>query len=80
MTQRRAVVVFFICGVVACFFNLAYTTVVDNQSDRDNQQNDRKWCRLLVELDDAYKGATPTTQTGRNVAQAIHELRTDLGC
>lgn len=71
----------FIGVAVSLGITLWYITVVDRQSDRDNEANDRKWCTLLVELDDAYSaGPRPTTEVGRRVADAIHQLRIDLGC
>lgn len=61
--------------------NLWYTNRLDHQSDSDNEQNDRKWCTLLTTMDDAYSsGPAPTTEVGRRIAAAIHQLRIDLGC
>jgi hypothetical protein len=66
--------------VLAVGLSIGYTLQVDRQSDRDNEQNDRKWCALLVTMDDAYRSAPPTTPTGMRLADAIRQLRTGLGC
>lgn len=45
----------------------------------ESRVNDQ-WCDLLRPLDDAYMATPPTTDTGRNIAQAIHGLRVQLDC
>lgn len=66
--------------VLASGISITYSIKLDRESDRANERNDRKWCALLVQLDDAYKGTPPSTTVGQNVADAIHRLRVDLGC
>lgn len=44
------------------------------------READRRWCRMLTTLDEAYQAAPPQSETGRRLAADIHELRTDLGC
>jgi hypothetical protein len=74
-------VLLLICGAIASGGNIAYTNRIDRESDRENEKNDRKWCALLILMDDAYRSGTPpTTEVGRRIAAAIHELRTSLGC
>ncbi len=72
-------------GIVISFslglgLSLGYTHKVDQESDRDNEKNDRKWCSLLITMDDAYQSSTPSSPVGVRVALAIHTLRNDLGC
>lgn len=74
------VAVLFAVLVSVTFFNVSYTNQVDKESDRDNRQNDQKWCTLLITMDDAYKANPPQTATGRKLATDISSLRTGLGC
>lgn len=60
--------------------NVIYTGWVDSQRDEAEREADRRWCALLVTLDDAYSSTPPATEIGRRVAAAIHSLRTDLDC
>lgn len=43
-------------------------------------ENARKWCNLLVTLDEAYQANPPPSAIGKRVASDIHNLRTDLRC
>jgi hypothetical protein len=45
----------------------------------------RKWCDIIVTMDDAYKqprppGTPPLTVTGQRIAKDMHNLRRELGC
>lgn len=63
-----------LCGVL-------YTGYVDGQREAAEREADRRWCQLLVPLDDAYTaGPPPTTEVGKRVAVAIHNLRIAFGC
>ncbi len=57
-----------------------YTNYSLAEADKTERENDRRWCQLLVTLDDAYSTVPPTSELGRRVADAIHALRTDLEC
>jgi hypothetical protein len=46
----------------------------------DRAESDRRLCGVVVTLDDAWSQTTPTTATGRRVAEAIRKLREDLDC
>lgn len=59
---------------------LFYVDRVQEQTLRVERENDRKWCALIVPLDDAYQSSTPSTPLGIKVRDAIHKLRSDLGC
>lgn len=60
---------------------VVYTGHVDSRRAAAERESDRRWCDLLVTLDDAYRSGTPpTTEIGKRVAVAIHDLRAQLGC
>ncbi len=42
--------------------------------------SDRKWCSIVVTLDEGYRKAPPSTPTGQSLAKAVDELRRDLPC
>lgn len=46
----------------------------------DRAESERKFCAIVVAQDDAWSETTPTSVTGRRVADAIAKLRRDLGC
>ena len=48
-----------------------------NQVAADNEQ---KWCSVVTTLDDTYRSSDPSTPTGKKMAAAIAELRSDLRC
>jgi hypothetical protein len=63
--------------VLAIGISVGYTVKVDRESDRENAENDRKWCTVLILLDDSLKkGSAPNSP----FAQAIRQLRVSLGC
>lgn len=57
-----------------------YTGYVDGKREAAEREADRRWCDLLVTLDDAYGTGTPTTDIGKRVAAAVHTLRVELDC
>lgn len=60
---------------------VVYIGHVDSQREAAERESDRRWCDLLVTMDDAYRsGPPPTTDVGKRVAAAIHTLRVQLGC
>jgi hypothetical protein len=78
------VVAFFACLAVA-LAGVVYTNHVQGQAQRrteaERAESDRRWCALLVELDNAYHAPPgPTTKTGIKVAVEVHQLRVDFGC
>jgi len=60
-------------GLLAIANSIFYT-------DHVAEQNERKWCALVSQLDDAYRQQPPTTVTGRHIAADIHTLRIQFGC
>lgn len=63
--------------VLAVGISVGYTVKVDRESDRANAEADRKWCTVLILLDDSLKaGSAPNSP----FAQAIRKLRFSLGC
>lgn len=78
------VVAFFACLAIA-LSGVLYTNhvqhVADRRSTAERADSDRRWCALLTELDNAYKGPpAPTTELGRKVAAEIHQLRESFRC
>lgn len=65
-------VVYFTLLVIAVG-NVVYTQHVDHESNR-------KWCELIMSLDNAYKEAPPQTPTGIKIAQDVARLRVNLDC
>ena len=59
---------------------VGYTGYVDGEREAAEREADKRWCQLLVTLDEAYSAATPTTDVGRKVAAAVHTLRVSLKC
>jgi hypothetical protein len=47
---------------------------------RVHRDDDRRWCALLSNLDDAYRQNPPTSPTGRQIAADMHNLRVGFGC
>ncbi|WIM97848.1 hypothetical protein ACTOB_001402 [Actinoplanes oblitus] len=43
-------------------------------------ESERKLCGIVITQDEAWSSSTPTTVTGRRVAEAMRQLRRDLGC
>ncbi len=68
----------------AALLTVAGTLISVSISERNARETDaesnRKWCVLLVSIDDVYQETPPTTATGRNFAAGIHQLRTDFSC
>jgi hypothetical protein len=49
-------------------------------ADRSARQSERRWCGLVATLDDTYRSTPPSTPSGRQVADQIHQLRAEFGC
>ncbi|MBG0560737.1 hypothetical protein [Actinoplanes aureus] len=47
---------------------------------RAQAESERKLCGAVIAQDEAWSETTPTTVTGRRVAEAMRELRRELGC
>lgn len=45
-----------------------------------NAESDRKWCSVVSTLDDAWAESPPATDSGRNLARDIADLRRRLDC
>lgn len=73
--------------------NVFYTIHVDAKRQKSEEraraavvaaerEADRRWCKLLIPLDDSYQ-SNPNVQAselGRRVAAAIHDIREETGC
>jgi len=68
--------------LVAILLSSLVTAVAALTVTRHQQaENDRRWCALLSDLDEAYQGPPrPTTELGQKVAAEIHRLRMGFGC
>lgn len=66
-------VVIYVSLFALAFANMWYT-------NRVAEQNTRKWCNLLVTLDEAYQEHPPQTEAGQRAARDIHQLRTEFDC
>jgi hypothetical protein len=57
---------------------------VNAESDRKAEvarvESERKWCSIVITLNDSYREQPPTTATGKNVAAGIAELAKSLDC
>ena len=64
--------------------NIWYTQRVAAASRAANEETVRetsqKWCKIVTTLDNAYRAQPPTSPTGRQLAQDMHQLRIDLDC
>lgn len=73
--------------------NIAYTNHVDDerrQAEREalaavqraEREADRRWCKLMGIMNDAYNNPAtpPSTPLGVEVAKAVREIYMDLGC
>lgn len=76
-----AVMVAFIACAAFGFASILYTSHVQKQAERRAEQvrieSDRRWCKLLGDLDGAYNDPPPQSETGRSVAAEIHRLHTE---
>lgn len=84
----RAVVVAYVTAFVlsasAVFVSVYASQNAIEESEHKSaaalSESQRKWCALLVPLDDGYKVTPPPTESGRRFARIIHGLRVDFGC
>jgi hypothetical protein len=64
-------------SVIAVIVSVSIATTKANNTD---ESSNRRWCTLLVTLDEAYKSIKPTSPVGKNIAKQIHDLRIDFHC
>lgn len=72
--------VVFAVQTIALMLVVGFMIRLNHKAVEEANENDRKWCTLLVQMDDAYRLSPPTTPAGQNIAAAIHQRRVDLGC
>jgi hypothetical protein len=68
-----AVIASYVSSILITAGGLVYMNHVD-------QESNRKWCKTVVTLDDAYSQTPPQSVVGKQIALSIHDLRTDFGC
>lgn len=74
--QMYALILAYVTAILIGVGSVVYTGIAVGE-------NNRKWCDLLIPLDDAYTGnpqQRPQTAIGKQVAASIHRLRTDFEC
>lgn len=77
----RWIIALLIVIVLAVGVNsIVYANYVGRRSEDQGRQNIQNFCTLMIVLDDAYQAATPTTEVGKKVRDAVHTLRIQLGC
>lgn len=55
----------------------AASVLYSNQIARDSQ---RKWCGIIVTMDESYRRTPPQTPAGREIAADVRQLRKDFDC
>lgn len=66
--------------IVLTGLSVGWTSYVDGQREQSEREADRRWCVLLVIVDDAYSDAPPTTETGRRLAEAYRQMLKAFDC
>lgn len=80
MPRWYLLVVTFAATLLLAVLGVLYTNWSISRQDKAERENDRRWCEMLVTLDDAYGSTPPQSELGRRLAADIHKLRIDLGC
>lgn len=91
VSLRRALAVMCAALLVVAVASIGYTAWVDRQRERaeraarvelqrQEREADRRWCAVLVPLNQAYASAAPTSEVGRQVAAAIRSIVLEFGC
>jgi hypothetical protein len=75
LTRQSAymLIVIFVSALAASMSAVLYAGHVDRESNK-------KWCNLVVRLDDTYRTQIPTSQLGRDIANEFKQLRQDFDC
>lgn len=75
MTKGAAygLVVAYVCVIVVAIISALY-------SNHLAVENNKKWCHVLVAIDDAYKDANVTSSAGKHIAEEFHQQRLDFKC
>ena len=69
-----------VTGVAAVTISLHAQAESERRATEQRRASDQKFCDLISAQDDAWSETTPTTVTGRRVAEAMRKLRRDLDC
>lgn len=79
-----AMTVTFVVMVAFAAASVLYANHAAEQAERRAEQIDResnrRWCALLVTMDDAYESSPPSSEIGRTMAYQVSRLRTEFGC
>lgn len=68
-----SLIIAFVTVVVVSILGIFYTGMVAND-------NNRKWCRALIAIDDAYSESNVTTPAGKRIAEEFRMLRHEFEC
>lgn len=68
-----SVIASYVSGILITISMFVYTNYIDDQSNR-------RWCTIVVTLDDTYKQTPPLTEVGKKIAESIHDLRIEFDC
>ncbi|MCX4470438.1 hypothetical protein OOK41_31580 [Micromonospora sp. NBC_01655] len=82
MTVRgwHVLVVVLLTAVLAAGLALVSSTRSAALSAEARRESERRWCGVVVALDDAYRESPPQTPAGLRIAASIAQLRTEFGC
>lgn len=67
-------------GMAAVLISLNSQAENNRRLAEQQLTSDRKFCALVIAQDDAWSETTPTSVTGKRVAEAMRELRRQLDC
>lgn len=82
MTWRgwHVLVVVLLTAVLAAGAALVSASRSAALSQHAREESERRWCGVVVALDDAYRQSPPQTPAGQRIADSIAALRTEFGC
>ncbi len=78
MTVTFVVTIAF-AGASVLYANHAADQAVQRSVETDRESN-RRWCTLLVTMDEAYRESPPSTEAGKTMAAEVTRLRAEFGC
>lgn len=78
MTVTFVVTIAF-AGASVLYANHAAERAAERAEQIDRESN-RRWCTLLVTMDEAYRASPPATPAGKTMAAEVTRLRAEFGC
>ncbi|WKU08020.1 hypothetical protein [Micromonospora sp. HUAS LYJ1] len=82
MTWRgwQVLVVVLVTAVLAAGLALVSASRSAGVAEDARRESERRWCGVVVALDDAYQESRPVTPAGQRIADSIAQLRREFGC